>query len=57
MFSDAPPCFDAFTTSSTCPEVVEVNTLVNSGMSAPAIVPQLMIMLSANHRFGSAFPL
>ena len=29
MLSDAPPCFEALTTSSTWPEVVEVKTLVN----------------------------
>ena len=56
MLSDAPPCFEALTTSSTWPEVVEVKTLVNSGMRAPAIVPQLMMTLSAHQRFGSGLP-
>src|SRR5512134_226865 len=43
MLSDAPPSCEAFTTSRTCPDSVEVNTLMTSGMTAPASVPQLMI--------------
>jgi hypothetical protein len=47
--SDAPPSRDAVTTSATCPEVVEVNTLISSGMMAPARVPQLMMAESFHH--------
>src|SRR5215475_16140251 len=45
-FSDGPPSRDAVTTSFTCCDSVEVNTLTNSGMMAPASVPQLMIVES-----------
>src|SRR5438876_167090 len=51
MFKEAPPCFEQFVTSRTCLEVVLTNTLVNSGISAPATVPQLMIIESTHHRF------
>src|SRR5947209_5024032 len=50
MLSDAPPCFEAVTTSLTCPELVEVNTLTASGMIAPASVPHEMIVDSFHHR-------
>ena len=42
MFSDGPPSCDEVTTSFTCAELVEVNTLTSSGMIAPASVPQVM---------------
>src|SRR5579884_1517882 len=42
MLSDAPPCRDDATTSRTWRESTEVNTLTNSGMMAPANVPQVM---------------
>ena len=54
MFSDAPPSRDAVTTSFTWPESVEVKTLTNSGMMAPARVPQLMISDSFHQRAGSS---
>ena len=50
MFSDAPPSFDELSTSRTCPDVVEVNTLTTSGMTAPARVPQVMMVDSFHHR-------
>ena len=48
MFSDAPPCREALTTSSQWREPVLVKIFVNSGISAPAIVPQLMMIESAS---------
>ena len=42
MFSDAPPSRDDVTTSLTWLDSVDVNTLTNSGMIAPASVPQVM---------------
>ena len=54
MLSDAPPSRDEVTTSRTCREWVEVNTLTNSGMIAPASVPQVMTVESCHHR--SALP-
>src|SRR5581483_5322263 len=56
MFSDAPPCFEQLVTSRTCREVVLTNTLVNSGINAPATVPQLMITESTHQRFGCTTP-
>ena len=53
IVSDAPPSRDAVTTSCTCLEWELVNALVNSGMSTAASVPQLMIVASCHHRFGS----
>ena len=44
-----PPCLEALTTSRTCRECVLVKILVNSGMIAPAGVPQL-IMLESTHQ-------
>src|SRR5204863_248829 len=32
MFNDAPPSFEASTTSRTCPDFVDVNTFTTSGM-------------------------
>src|SRR5262245_9650715 len=49
MLSDAPPSLDEVTTSRVCAAVVEVNTFTSSGMSAPAMVPQLMIVDSFHH--------
>src|SRR5882672_457824 len=51
--SDAPPSFEASTHSRTWPDLVEVKTLINSGMIAPASVPQLMIADSFHHKVGS----
>src|ERR1022692_1696296 len=50
MFSDAPPCFEQFVTSLTCRELVLTNILVNSGINAPATVPQLMMTESTHHK-------
>ena len=50
MFSDAPPCLEQLVTSRTCRELVLTNTLVNSGISAPATVPQLMMTDSTHQR-------
>src|SRR5215212_933748 len=49
MFSEAPPSRDAVTTSRTCRDSVEVKTFTNSGMIAPARVPQVMIAESFHH--------
>ncbi len=49
MLSEAPPSREAVTTSRTCPDSVEVKTLTSSGMSAPASVPQLMMVESFHH--------
>src|SRR6266542_3894708 len=43
MFSEAPPSREAVTISFTWRELVEVKTLIISGMTAPASVPQLMM--------------
>src|ERR1051326_5723873 len=56
MFNEAPPCLEQFVTSRTCLEVVLTNTLVNSGMSAPATVPQLMIADSTHQSAGRGAP-
>src|SRR3989442_809270 len=53
MFSEAPPCLEQLVTSRTWRELVLTNTFVNSGINAPAIVPQLMITDSAHQRSGS----
>src|SRR5215475_11820035 len=53
MLSDAPASFDAVTTSRTWAELVEVKTLITSGMIAPASVPQLMIAESFHQRVPS----
>src|SRR5262245_14147795 len=53
MFSDAPPCLEQLVTSFTCREVVLTKTLVNSGINAPATVPQLIIAERTHHNFGS----
>ena len=50
MFSDAPPCLEQLVTSLTCRELVLTKILVNSGINAPATVPQLMMTESTHHR-------
>src|ERR1035441_10127674 len=52
MLSEAPPCLEQFVTSLTCRELVLTKILVNSGISAPATVPQLMMTESTHHRSG-----
>src|SRR5215831_1729597 len=52
IFSDAPPCFEQLVTSRTCFDVVLTNIFVNSGISAPAMVPQEIIAERTHHRFG-----
>ena len=56
IFNEAPPCFEQFVTSRTCRECVLTKTLVNSGISAPAMVPQLMMMDKIHQRSGWAMP-
>src|SRR5579859_1291148 len=53
MLSDAPPCCELVTISFTCPECMDVNTFTNSGMIAPASVPQVMMVESFHHSVGS----
>jgi hypothetical protein len=55
MLRLAPPALDAVTTSRTCLELVEVNTLTTSGMIAPASVPRVMISDSCHHRLAVDF--
>src|SRR5487761_1977220 len=52
MLSDAPPCLDDSTTSATCLELTDVNTFTNSGMIAPASVPQVMTADSFHQKVG-----
>src|SRR5437899_828428 len=54
IFSDAPPCLEQLVTSRTCREFVLTKIFVNSGMIAPATVPQLMMTDSTHHRSGWA---
>ncbi len=49
MVSEAPPSRVAVTISCTCFEWELVKTLVNSGISTAASVPQLMIVASCHH--------
>src|ERR1051325_7221170 len=56
MFSEAPPCLEQFVTSRTWRECVLTKTFVNSGITAPAMVPQLIIAESTHHRFGCGVP-
>src|SRR5206468_10413993 len=56
MFNEAPPCLEQLVTTSTCLDLVLTNTFVNSGMSAPATVPQLMMHESTHHNAGWATP-
>src|SRR5665811_1253763 len=50
IVSDAPPSREAVTISCTCLEWELVKTLVNSGISTAARVPQLMMIASFHHR-------
>ena len=52
MFSDAPPCLEQLVISFTCCELVLVKILENSGINAPAAVPQEMIAESTHHKSG-----
>src|SRR4051812_19901187 len=52
MLSEAPPSREDVTTSRTCRDSVDVNTLTSSGMIAPAKVPQVMTVESCHHRSG-----
>src|SRR5437879_6115693 len=52
---EAPPSRDAVTISWTCLEWELVKTLVNSGISTAARVPQLMMEASCHQSWGSAF--
>jgi len=54
MVSDAPPSREALTISCTCFDLELVNTLVNSGMSTAASVPQLMMSARCHHIDGRA---
>src|SRR6266446_2990178 len=56
MFSDAPPCLEQLVTSRTWREVVLTKTFVNSGINAPATVPQLIMTDSTHHRAGWGVP-
>src|SRR5690348_13752472 len=56
MFSEAPPCLEQLVTSRTCREFVLTNTFVNSGINAPATVPQLMMTESTHHKSGCGAP-
>src|SRR5206468_2215755 len=56
MFNEAPPCLEQLVTSRTCLDLVLTKTFVNSGMSAPATVPQLMMQESTHHNAGWATP-
>src|SRR3984885_15486818 len=49
IFSDAPPSSDEVTTSRTCRECTEVKAFTNSGMIAPASVPQVITEESFHH--------
>src|SRR5688572_8951832 len=53
IVSEAPPSRDAVTISCTCFECELVNTLVNSGISTAANVPQLMIVANCHHKLSS----
>src|SRR5208282_2526342 len=56
MLREAPPCLEQLVTSLTWRELVLTKTLVNSGMSAPATVPQLMMTDKTHHKSGCATP-
>src|SRR5215471_3239184 len=56
MFSEAPPCLEQLVTSRTWREVVLTKTFVNSGIKAPATVPQLMITERTHQRAGWGTP-
>src|SRR5208283_2183205 len=56
MPRDAPPSLAEVTTSFTWREFTEVKTLTSSGISAPASVPQEMIVASFHHWLVSPLP-
>src|SRR5260221_13095230 len=56
MLRDAPPCLEQLVTSRTWRELVLTNTFVNSGIKAPATVPQLIITDRTHQRAGCAAP-
>src|SRR3954462_6620639 len=56
IVSEAPPSRDAVTISCTCLECELVKTLVNSGITTAARVPQLMIDASCHQRLSKALP-
>src|SRR5580700_177758 len=56
MLSEAPPCLEQLVTSLTWRELVLTKTLVNSGMTAPATVPQLMMVDKTHQTPGWATP-
>src|SRR5947209_4325660 len=53
ILSDAPPSRDEVTTSRTCRESTEVKTFTNSGMMAPASVPQVITVEGFHQRLPS----
>src|SRR5579883_1344399 len=53
MLSDGPPSLEEVTTSCTWPLSVDVNTLMSSGMMAPASVPHVMMAESFHHWLSS----
>ena len=57
MVRDAPPSREAETISATCLDLDEVKILVNSGITAPAKVPQLMIVESFHQRVSPISPI
>src|SRR5580698_149907 len=56
MLSEAPPCLEQLVTSRTWRDLVLTKTLVNSGITAPATVPQLMMIDKTHHKSGCAAP-
>src|SRR5215475_14315993 len=56
MLREAPPCLEQLVTSRTWREVVLTKTLVNSGIKAPATVPQLMMTERTHQREGCEVP-
>ena len=56
MFREAPPSRADVTTSRTCADPVYVKILTNSGMMAPASVPQVMTVDSFHQRVPSPRP-
>src|ERR1041385_3784178 len=55
MLRDGPPSSDDVTISATWRESTEVKTFTNSGMMAPASVPQEMMAESFHQSVGSPF--
>ena len=56
MLREAPPSREAERISRTWPELVEVKTLTNSGITAPARVPQVMMVESFHQIVPSPTP-